>query len=141
MEINNNNSINLFQIYGDPNNKTKTVLTIFFVDNNHFSVVYEYKRFVNYKSSYNYNNLPYMKPYIQLTTENKINNKESLFNTNLLYANDNRRIKYKHIIYYLNFGDSEEIGKYLKYIYDITSRNSRKNAKNNFANLVGALYR
>ena len=59
-EINNSNSIKLMQIYGDPNDKTKTVLTICFVDNNHFSVVYEYKRFVNNKSSYNYNNLTYM---------------------------------------------------------------------------------
>ena len=73
-----------------------------------------------------------MKPYINLTTENKINNKESLFNTKLLYENDNRRIKYKHIIYYLNFGDSEEIGKYSEYIYDIYPKNRRKNAKKQF---------
>lgn len=57
------------QIYGDPNDKTKTVLTISFVDNNHHSVVCEYKRFVNNKSSYNYNNLPYMRPFIKLTIE------------------------------------------------------------------------
>ena len=131
-EINNSNSIQLLQIYGDPNDKTKIVLTIHFVDNNHFSVIYEYKRFVNNNSSYNYNNLTYMKSYINLTTENKINNKESLFNTNLLYTNDNRRIKYKHIIHYLKFGDSEEIGKYPQYIYDITPIKRGKNAKKQF---------
>ncbi len=44
----------------------------------------------------------------------------------------NCRIKYRHIIHYLNFGDSEEIGKQPQYIYDIIPRNYRKNAKKKF---------
>ncbi len=58
-ENNNSASIKLVQVYGDPSNTTKKILTISFFDNNHFSVVYEYN-----KSSYNYNNLNYMKPYL-----------------------------------------------------------------------------
>ena len=133
-------NINLLKIYGDIKDISKNIITIWFVDNNHFTVLYENNRKCNIISNIAYNNLNYIKNYLKYDKKYKFKNQETLFNTNLLYANDNRKIKYKDIINYIKKSESNESGRFPEYIYNIISKSKRKNAKKAFKRSIKNYY-
>ena len=131
-ELNSNNEVTLLQTYGNINNNY--LLTLCFVNNDHFKVVYEKN-----ESNKTNNNiiLNDQIAYKILKNNVKIN---SNINIKLAYANDNRVIKYNDIYNYIKAKNKSKNGIYPEYIYNIKDKPYRKDKKNNFRNSIKNYY-
>ena len=135
-EIEHNKILKLININGDKTDKSKFIINLCYINDNHFAVLYEKTRTVNIKSILSYNDLTYVNKIIKNQRE-KINiSKKSIINNNFIYANDDRKYKYNDIIKYLNFEKNTNQLKYPAYIYKIDNRNKKKNQKKNFLRAV-----
>ena len=89
-EMNYNNELHLLQINGDNNNSI--ILTLCFINNNHYNIIYE-----NINSSISQNINLTNKTLNELLINKIVNNNLKTLdktNINIIYANDTRKIKY-----------------------------------------------
>ena len=127
-QLSNDNTLKIINIYGNLNDQNKNLLTLCYINNNHFNVVYNKnknkpninldKNDINFRASKN-------------IKENKCNNI-----LKLTYANNNRKIKYEYIYNYLYAKKNNLSELYPNYINRIASLKKRKSAKRYFRNMT-----
>ena len=127
-EMNYNNELHLLQINGDNNNSI--ILTLCFINNNHYNIIYE-----NINSSISQNINLTNKTLNELLINKIVNNNLKTLdktNINIIYANDTRKIKYIDILNYLKSKKFKNHGIYPSYIYDLDNKRFRKQKKKIF---------
>ena len=95
LELNNNNELHLMQINGDIHNNNSILLTLCFINNNHYNIIYENVNNIN--NIYKQDNI-ILKDVIINDVINANMKENSSFNLNITYANDYRKNKYIDII-------------------------------------------
>jgi len=122
------NTLKIINIYGNLNDNNKNLLTLCYINDNHFNVVYNKN-----------NNIPNIcldKSDIKIRASKNIKNFKGNNILKLNYANNNRKIKYEDIYNYLNAKKYNLSNLYPDYINEISPLQKRKSAKRYFRRIT-----